>query len=241
MKIEFLCEDGLMGVIPKPVSSLRAAPDYFKKIKPQSSGHPSSGTVKRCVPFLDALSSGFIIPLWADMYVLARNGELSVDFPPNLPMAESLGNHPIDQIPDHPLSKNPYGGIQLKFINPWIISTEDGVSCLFTSPLNHMEGRFKVLDGVVDTDTYYNNINFPFIWTGGSGEFVVPKGTPLVQVIPFRREGCEFSVGAMNKSRKSRTSGILGTKLRNGYRDEFWHKRRQEDDAQSHIDARTEE
>lgn len=231
MKIEFLCEEGLIGVIPEPINSLRAAPDYYKKVKPQSDGHPSSGTVKRCVPFLDALSSGFIIPLWADMYVLARNGELSVDFPPNLPMAESLGNHPITQIPDHPLSKDPYGSIQLKFINPWIISTEDGVSCLFTSPLNHMEKRFKVLDGVVDTDTYYNNINFPFIWTGGSGEFVIPKGTPLVQVIPFRRESSEFSVGAIDKGRKARTSGILGTKLRNGYRDEFWHKKRQEDEV----------
>ena len=66
-----------------------------------------------------------------------------------------------------------------------------------------MEKRFKVLDGVVDTDTYYNNINFPFIWTGGSGEFVIPKGTPLVQVIPFRRESSEFSVGAIDKGRKA--------------------------------------
>lgn len=226
MKIKFLCEEHLMGVIPNPVSSLRAAPNYFKRIKPQSESHPGTGTVKRCVPFLDALSSGFIIPLWADMYLFAKNGDLSVEFPPNFPMPESLGSHPITQIPDHPMSKKPYGNIQLKFLNPWIIETDPGVSCLFTSPLNHMEGRFKLFDGVVDTDTYYNNINFPFIWTGGDGEFLIQKGTPLVQVIPFKRDVFDLEVSVADVGKRNKVTGVLGTKMKNAYREEFWHKKK---------------
>lgn len=223
MKIKFSCDAHLLGVIPNPVPAIKATPDYFRPIKPQSDNNPKSGTVKRCVPFLDALSAGFIIPMWCDVYVIARNGNLSIDFPPNFPQSETLGSHSSAQIPKHPLANKPYGNMPMKWINPWVIETELGVSCLFTPPLNHMETRFKLLDGVVDTDTYYNNVNFPFLWTAGDGEFFIKKGTPLVQVIPFRREEQSFEVSAVDIEKRGAVQSTLGTKLKNGYRDELWH------------------
>lgn len=227
MHIKFSCSAELQGVLPIPKPSIKFAPDYFKDIAPQMDANPLSGTVKRCVPFIDAMSEGFILPLWADMYVVTRGGEISIDFPPNFPARETLGSHSYEQIKGHPLSDKPYGKNPLKFINPWLIETEAGVSCRFTPPVNHMETRFKVIDGVVDTDTYYNNINFPFLWTGGDGEFIIPKGTPLVQVIPFERKEVSMEIGLIDNDRHQKTQGILGTKLKNGYRDEFWHKRKQ--------------
>ena len=50
-----------------------------------------------------------------------------------------------------------------KFINKWLIKTPPGYSCLFVKPLNHFETRFEIISGVVDTDTYINTINFPFL------------------------------------------------------------------------------
>jgi len=232
MKIKFSCDAHMLGVIPSPVPAIKAAPDYFKAIKPQSDNHPSNGTVKRCVPFLDALSAGFIIPMWCDVYVLARNGELSIDFPPNFAQAETLGYHGSAQIPKHPLASKPYGNMPMKWINPWVIETEQDVSCIFTPPLNHMETRFKLLDGVVDTDAYYNNINFPFLWTGGDGEFFIAKGTPLVQVIPFRRETYGLEICTTDLDRRRGIASTLGTKLRNGYRDELWHGSRTKKDSE---------
>ena len=41
--------------------------------------------------------------------------------------------------------------------------------------------------GIVDTDSYSAHIHFPFFATAPDGLHVVEKGTPLVQVIPFRR------------------------------------------------------
>jgi hypothetical protein len=237
MKIKFSCDAHLLGVIPNPVAAIKAAPDYFKQIKPQSDNHPRSGTVKRCVPFLDALSAGFVIPMWCDVYVFARNGELSIDFPPNFPQSETLGHHSSVQIPKHPLANSPYGNMPMKWINPWVIETDPGVSCLFTSPLNHMETRFKLLDGVVDTDTYYNNINFPFFWTGGDGEFFIQKGTPLVQVIPFRREEQKLEVCITNDIKRQSTVATLGTKLKNAYRDEIWSGKKEKDEVQNHQES----
>lgn len=224
--VRFCCEPRHAGVFPEPVPAIRKAPSYFKSIKPQTSPHPASTTVKRCVPFLDALSAGFIIPLWADVFVTASNGTLTIDFPKFLPMPESLGSHGYQQIEGHPMADTPYGKLPLKFINPWLVETEPGVSCLFTAPLNHMETRFKLLDGVVDTDTYYNNVNFPFIWTGGDGTFVIEKGTPLVQVIPFRREDHTMAVATIDQARKDTVNGVLGTQHARGYRDNYWSGRK---------------
>jgi len=223
MLVKFSCDKGLVGVIPNPDRAIKFAPSYYKQTKPQSSESPKTGTVKRCVPFLDALSAGFIIPMWCDVYVVARGGEFHIDFPPNYPLKDTFGTHSEKQFTGHPLQNKPYGKIPMKWMSPWIVETETNVSCMFVSPLNHIETRFKLLDGVVDTDTYYNNINFPFLWTGGDGEFFIAKGTPLVQVIPFRREAHGFEVSAIDPDRRSAVLATLGTKLKNGYRDELRH------------------
>lgn len=228
MKVKFTSQPHLEGTLPLPKAASKCFPDYFRPIKPQIDNTPSSNTVKRCVPFIDAMSQGFILPLWSDVYIRAANGDLTIDFPEGNQFGETLGQHGLQQIPNHPLVDKPYGDIALKWMNPWVIETEESVSCLFTSPLNHLETRFKILDGVVDTDTYYNNINFPFVWTGGDGEFLIPRGTPLVQVIPFRREEATLEVGVTDGERQHKVHSTLGSVFRNGYRSFFWHKRKEE-------------
>lgn len=216
-----------MGVFPEPVKSSKRIPEYYKKLNAQSSNNPQSATAKRCVPFMEAITAGYIIPLWSDLFVVARNGEIELTFPDNFPLDQSLGHHSYHQLEDHPASHLSYGKDLMKFINPWIIESPPGVSCLFTTPMNHFETRFKLIDGIVDTDTYYNQINFPFIWTGGDGEFFIEKGTPLVQVIPFVRYSFnKYQVKTTNIKKQNKTVSVLGTVLKNGYRKYFWHKRK---------------
>ena len=224
-EVKFFAKYEQMHSFPHPQKSSKYLPHYFKSCPQQIDDDPSSGTVKRCVPFLDALTNGFIIPLWAECRVVATNGNINIQFPQNLAMAESVSNHSFDQIKGHPLSESKYGTIPLKWINPWGIETPKGYSCLITSPLNHMQTKFKILDGIVDTDSYYNQINFPFIWTGGDGDFTFPKGMPLVQVIPFKRQSYTSKVVETDDRKHSIVSAKLGTVLKNGYRKMFWNKK----------------
>ena len=53
-----------------------------------------------------------------------------------------------------------------KIMNPWIIKTPPGYSCLFVPPLNNTDDRFSIISGIVDTDKFENEINFPFIING---------------------------------------------------------------------------
>ena len=47
-----------------------------------------------------------------------------------------------------------------KILNPWVIETPPGYSCLFLPPLNNADNRFSIIPGIVDTDTFENEINF---------------------------------------------------------------------------------
>ena len=80
-----------------------------------------------------------------------------------------------------------YDEIPWKWTVPWSIETPKGFSLLFTHPLNRMELPFVTMSGIVDTDEYECPVNLPFLIREGFMG-VIPKGTPIAQVIPIKRE-----------------------------------------------------
>jgi hypothetical protein len=67
--IRFLCRPEDHGVIAPPVAAKTVLPDWFRKLPAVDSQHASANnnglTVKRCMPFLDAMTTGWILPLAA--------------------------------------------------------------------------------------------------------------------------------------------------------------------------------
>ena len=66
-KIRFSLDESFAKAFPEPERSIRFAPKWFKRIKEDftKDGFPIRG-VKACIPFLDVMQSGFIIPAWCD-------------------------------------------------------------------------------------------------------------------------------------------------------------------------------
>lgn len=185
-KIEFLCAPEDKGVIAEPVPAREKLPDWFRRLLPIDKAQVSTTnnglTIKRCMPFLDALMAGWIIPLAATVRVdVSNNGETlntGWDFDRTM-----VSNHNAYQVAGHPLQPRPPS----KFHNYWNIRTPKGWSCLFVPPLNQPNGVVEVVAGIVDTDEYHALINFPFFATAPDGFYTLEKGMPLVQVIPFKR------------------------------------------------------
>ena len=222
-KIKFHALQSVVDAFPHPHPAGKVLPDWFKDLPPALDAHPRSSSVKRCIPFLEALSQGYIIPFHCDVYIRASNGEINFEFSEK-DISPGMDDHSYAQVSGHPLSDTPYGTVPLKWHNLWTIETPKGYSCLFTAPLNRADHRFKIIDGVVDTDTYYNQIHFPFIWIGGDGEFLIRKGTPMVQVIPFKRDPLKHEIGLLDKRKKDKVQNKLMTFFNNGYRRLHWHK-----------------
>jgi len=183
--IEFVCEEKNYDVIPEPIPANDVLPDWYKQLSGSLDEGLESSSVKRCMPFLDAMTMGWIIPLCAEteMEYDTQKGEANVNWRFEEPTISSHGPEQIGG-DSHPHS----GKAILKFHNYWGIKVPDGYSVLFVPPLNRTEQRFQVFSGVVDCDNYFNYINFPFIWTAGDYHGVLDAGTPLIQAIPIKRD-----------------------------------------------------
>jgi hypothetical protein len=196
-QIEFLCTPEDDGVIAPPVASKAHLPDWFRKLPPVDKDHYGTAdtglTVKRCMPFLDAMMTGYILPLAATVRLEIRDNGQTVtagwDFDKTM-----VSNHAQHQVAGHPGASSP----PCKFHNYWTIRTPKGWSCLFVPLLNRANPVFEPVAGIVDTDTYTAPIHFPFFARAADGIYELEKGTPIVQVIPFRRDttALEMSVRA---------------------------------------------
>jgi hypothetical protein len=278
--IEFSSSQKCLDVFPHPVAAYKKMPDWYRKLKPTVPGSPltQGGTAKRCIPVLDAVSQGYVIPLWADLHIsvkkkvrlLAEDGSLLAevhhigdssdlvgetisDLPDSPKVAEAIRDGdlsvavsmPFDNIFDHPaidghaweqvgdicdLKKFELGKTLLKFANPWSIKTPSGWSVAFKNPANNFSNDIHILEGVVDTDEYTPPVNFPFVWIGSrEGEWVIPKGTPLVQVVPFQRTEVDLVVTVKDEALEQKKVQMLHTKHFDRYKTMFWHKRHKYD------------
>src|SRR5262245_50771217 len=77
----FRCAPELAAILPPPIPAVQGLPEWLKAM-PQNAFNPVSQTdtqtVKRCPPFIDAMTYGFLMPLACDLKV--ENGEFSWDF-----------------------------------------------------------------------------------------------------------------------------------------------------------------
>lgn len=230
-KITFSTQERLLGVIPHPQRAMKFMPDWLKALPRDVKG---GRTVKTCVPVLDAVSNGYVIPLWADLKVsvTSQSGEfiLNVEFPLSITRSADegmVGHHDWEQVGDAcPLKDMSLHKTPLKLTNPWDIKTSDGYSVLIKTPA-YNDHHLHILEGVVDTDTFNVGINFPFIWTGSEvGEWLIPKGTPLAQVIPFKRIQPDLVVRATDEKTREIQMLQLTSEFNDRYRYMFWHKRK---------------
>ena len=271
--INFVCAEHLVDVIPHPVPANKAMPKWFKSLPPsvKNTDVDMGRTVKKCIPVLDAVSQGYIIPLWCDFHVSVdpiydlydEKGlliEASVvtrhDFDPigqthndtviakadkvssrvwirpsmSISSENDVGEHTWDQVGDScDLKKFKFGKVLLKFMNPWVIETPKGYSCKFSNPPNSWSSDVELLQGIVDTDEYYSQVNFPFVWKGNEeGEFVIERGTPIAHVVPFKREKYKMQVGTTDAQRMNIVVLRLQSVLSDRYRRFFRHKRKAE-------------
>ncbi len=208
---------------PKPASAY--IPDWYKNTKSyiddkkETDGNAGTkATIKKCIPVFDAITAGYIITLPADVIVSLKDGQQYFEWA-NFGLVQF---HPIVQAPEHPARK-PYA--YPKWINPWAIKTPKGYSTLFVQPF-HRESVFTILPGVVDTDAYTAPVNFPFVINDTQFEGIIPKGTPIAQVIPIKRDSWKMQIGGIAefKEQANITTNLM-TKFFDRYKTMFWSRK----------------
>jgi hypothetical protein len=221
-KITFCATNkNMLDVWPHPKPASRFIPDEYKKLERFLDNDYHKSTIKTCMPFLDSLTMGYIIPFDQDYLIDPVENDFSVT--PANREGSDFGFHNQSQLPEK--WQKVAGENAGKFHNKWLIKTPPGYSCLFIKPMNRLEPRFEIIAGVVDTDTYINLINFPFILHKRDKQFLIKKGEPMVQVIPFKREPWKLWSGFYIEKLHNKTFNLLQSKFVDRYKTMFWQKK----------------
>lgn len=206
---------------PKPAYT--CIPDWYKNLESYMGGEKqpngegsTSATIKRCMPVFDAITAGYILFTPVDVWISQRDGEPWYEWPSYGP----IQFHPVEQAPTHP-NRNGHKTSYPKWINPWAIKTEPGYSVMFVQPF-HRESIFNILPAVVDTDQYDSPVNFPFVLNDVTYKGIIPAGTPMAQVIPFKRESWQMEIGNdEDRNNQNKTTIKLRSKFFDGYKSLF--------------------
>jgi hypothetical protein len=227
-----------------PIPTKLNIPEWYKKLE-----HTIlNKTIKGCMPFLDTLTSGYLLKMPQDFNVRHNvdnqneKGEVFkdsfqtfglYDMSPqlnakNINLNSGLDVHSLKQLEGSPFIDKNKNLPFYKILNPWKIKTPKGYSCLFVSPLNNSDDRFSIIPGIVDTDTFPNEINFPIIINGDKYpvlETIIKKGTPYVQIIPFKRDSWKMITKPRKQKELQNTRLFYGLRILNIYKDKYWNKK----------------
>lgn len=194
MKIKFQQYTNSEIQLLKPIPALSSLPNWYKKMdtfvneEKRPKWFPDGTinvTVKRCNPVGDALGAGYFLLLENDIYFEKhKSGEPGYVW--HRGGDNYVSTHSKSQISPDLIPKG-FSGQPLKFRNDWSIQTPNGYSVLVTHPLNRNAEPFLTLSGIVDTDSYHSSIQLPFL-IRSDFEGIIESGTPIAQVIPFKRE-----------------------------------------------------
>ena len=226
--------DEAQSLFEQPRPAAEYLPTWYRDMPLHLPGEKTTGlspdgvavsnlTLKGCMPFLDAMTSGYMFVLPFDMD-LRRNekGMIGLRWATNI---NFVGQHGPDQAPGLPM---PFGASPsiLKWSPGWRVITPPGYSCLYTHPLNHFDLPFATLSGVVDTDSYNLGVEFPFRLLDIKKDVVIlEKGTPICQVIPFKRDDWSSTAVDFDEEAMKRNGFMLKSKIIRSYQLQFWKKK----------------
>jgi len=219
-------------------------PEWYKKLE----HNYLNKTVKGCMPFLDTLISGYLLKTPQDFNIrhnvdneneegkkfkdsfqtFGLHDQLQLLIAKQVNLNSGIDVHPIKQLEGSPLIEKNKNLPFYKILNPWKIKTPKGYSCLFLPPLNNSDDRFSIIPGVVDTDTFPNEINFPIIINGDKYPVLkttIEKGTPYVQIIPFKRDSWKMKLKTRTQKEVQNSRLFYGLKILNIYKDKYWNKK----------------
>jgi hypothetical protein len=211
-----------------PVPASKMIPEWYKNLPSyQSSANrfekSKTQSIKRCMPVFDAFSAGYYILTFTDLTV-TRDENGVAGFQWAYDTQETITFHAGHQLEGYKGLELPYGAAKIR--NPWAVKTPSGYSSFFMPPVHQNPIGLRILEGYVDTDTYSNPVQFPFLL---DDNFVgdIPAGTPIAQVIPFKRDNFEMSIGGQQeRNRATEIALAVRTRFVNGYRDSFRQEKR---------------
>ena len=207
--------------------SRKLVPEWYKDIpryvtdntlKIDSNGFTNIG-LKGCSPFLDSLNLGYMLTLHCDILVEIVDGVQKLSWTSGTPPLQA---RPMVLVKDMPCVPG-YGNYTQAWNFRHGILLPKGYSLLVTQPLNHFELNTFTTSGVVDADGGMAAGGIPFS-IKNNFEGVIKTGTPIMQLIPFKRDNWELE-NYKQKAPKNAPIWSARNSLYGWYKQNVWKKK----------------
>lgn len=173
-------------------------------------------TIRACPVVHDTMIAGYLMYLPSDLMV-SHMTDGDVRFDGACGSFFNVTAHHASQLDEYQYDRNVYREHVFKFQMEWAIDTPRGYSIMLSHPMYRDDVPFRTLPGLIDTDGYSGAMNVLFLlrrdFTG-----IIPRGTPIAQVIPFRREDWAHEVTVSDKTRWFVDYYKYESKFRGAYR-----------------------
>ena len=163
-------------------------------------------TIRICPGLRDYMSNGFVMPAWCDMHIKIIDGVPEItysdfDIEKMYHFADQMG----DFLDTKFLIRTP-----VKLDNPWITYTKKGWSILWLPMSFHENPYFEAIPGIIDHDKGPGKspIN---IMLKTDESFTIEQGTPIVQMVPFKRQIVTAYTGNLRDKTIDRYKALMTT------------------------------
>jgi hypothetical protein len=231
-KINFYFDKVLVSELQAPILDLpipirNCLPDWYKKADRFIGGNfdinsagPNSDLAS-CVPFLDSLTFGYAITTFSDILVINHGTTSEFKWLGNLTPLSMRADNVAPTVP-RPAG---YHSTHFAWNNVVGFKLPKGYSALVSHPLNRFDLPFTTLSGIIDADSPIGGGNIPF-FIRNDFEGLIPKGTPIAQVIPFKRDNWKREQPNPEYSESARVfNGKARSILQGFYKKTAWNKK----------------
>ena len=219
--------DNFFNIVP----ASEFVPEWYRKSSSNIAGtkselhitNPSTtnATYKKCTPFFDAISAGYMAYLTADIEVIRKDD--GMPFIMWRTKRDIVTHHDMPQWDGLPCPEG-YSPFVYKWHNQFNIKTPEDYSLLFLSPINRFDLPFLTVTGIVDCDEYTGSVQFPF-FIKNNFVGIIEKGTPITQIIPIKRDNWNREYNDYHKSTKTLHQESFLSTIKRSYKNNYWHRK----------------
>jgi hypothetical protein len=182
---------------------------------------PVVKSAKACMPFLDCLTTGYVYETTQDIRITQVDGGTAFQWNISSPDMVTIDERDISNpVPTPPGFLNNHYVWKI----PFSMQTPAGYSCLITHPLNRTDLPFMSVSGIIDSDYGVASGGYPFFLKEGfSG--IIPTGTPILQIIPFKRDNWISEYSEDLKDIEYKNSYYSNRVIMGWYKNKVWKKK----------------
>jgi hypothetical protein len=147
-------------------------------------------SLRTCPAVRDLTQVGYVIPLWQDMLIKISRQD-GVEVVPSGVMKDHDGNvfSDIQFHQEHVMAGYSFGeeyvNFSMKIRCPWYVKTKPGTSIMLLPVQYNTSPYFTIASGIIESSKY-PMILAQVILKKFEGEFLLKKGTPLIQIIALK-------------------------------------------------------